>query len=171
MGKGQWCEKHSHYKTPLWQHNITVLSMLEQGKPGPTLARTINVMVAEGYFAFPDSKVHGANMGSIWGRQGQGGPHFGPMNFAICVVSFVMTVACSHTKLILISFVVWCGKYIFFNVVAACYMGLLPETQNCGCACVGNAGNVFPVTAGKRSRHASRHVRHARGVMHSGIAN
>ena len=31
----------------------------------------------------PDSKVHGANMGSIWGRQDLGGPHVGPMNFAI----------------------------------------------------------------------------------------
>ena len=51
------------------------------------------------------------------------------------------------------------------------YMGLLPDTQNRGCACAGNAGNVFPVTAGKRSRYASRHVRHARAVMHAGIAN
>ena len=50
-------------------------------------------------------------------------------------------------------------------------MGLLPDTHNCGCACAGNAGNVFPVTAGKRSRHASRHVRYARVVMHAGIAN
>ena len=50
-------------------------------------------------------------------------------------------------------------------------MGLLPDTQNCGCACAGNAGNVFPVTAGERSRHASRHVRHARAVMHAWIAN
>ena len=31
----------------------------------------------------PDSKDHGANMGSIWGRQDPGGPHVGPMNFAI----------------------------------------------------------------------------------------
>ena len=31
----------------------------------------------------PDSKVHGANMGLIWGRQDPGGPHVGPMNFAI----------------------------------------------------------------------------------------
>ena len=31
----------------------------------------------------PDSKVHGANMGPIWGRQAPGGPHVGPMNFAI----------------------------------------------------------------------------------------
>ena len=33
--------------------------------------------------AIPDSKVHGANMGPIWGRQDPGGPHVGPMNFAI----------------------------------------------------------------------------------------
>ena len=32
---------------------------------------------------YPDSKVHGANMGPIWGRQDQGGPHVGPTNFAI----------------------------------------------------------------------------------------
>ena len=31
----------------------------------------------------PDSKVHAANMGSIWGRQNPGGPHVGPMNLAI----------------------------------------------------------------------------------------
>ena len=31
----------------------------------------------------PDSNVHGANMGPIWGRQNPGGPHVGPMNFAI----------------------------------------------------------------------------------------
>ena len=33
--------------------------------------------------ATPDSNVHGANMGPIWGRQDPGGPHVGPMNFAI----------------------------------------------------------------------------------------
>ena len=31
----------------------------------------------------PDSKVHWANMGPIWGRQDPGGPHVGPMNIAI----------------------------------------------------------------------------------------
>ena len=35
----------------------------------------------------PESKVHGANMGPIWGRQGPGGPHVGPMNFAVWVGS------------------------------------------------------------------------------------
>ena len=34
---------------------------------------------------FPDSEVHGANMGPIWGQQDPGGPHVGPMNFALWV--------------------------------------------------------------------------------------
>ena len=50
-------------------------------------------------------------------------------------------------------------------------MGLLPNTSHCGCACAGNAANVFPATAGKQSWHASRHVRDASAVMHAGIAN
>ena len=31
----------------------------------------------------PDNKVDGANMGPIWGRQDQGGPHVRPMKFVI----------------------------------------------------------------------------------------
>ena len=38
-----------------------------------------------------------------------------------------------------------------------------------GCACAGNAGNVFPASASKRSRHAS--LLDARAVMHAGVAN
>ena len=30
-----------------------------------------------------DSKIHGANMGPILGRQDPGGPHVGPINLAI----------------------------------------------------------------------------------------
>ena len=37
----------------------------------------------------PDSKVHGANMGPIWGRQDPGGPHVAPMNSAIWVTFFI----------------------------------------------------------------------------------
>ena len=37
----------------------------------------------------PDSKLHGANMGTTWGRKDPGGPHVGPMNLAIW--------ACNHT--------------------------------------------------------------------------
>ena len=39
---------------------------------------------------YPDSKDHGANMLLIWGRQDPGGPHVGPMNFAIWVVYISM---------------------------------------------------------------------------------
>ena len=42
------------------------------------------ITIANNVFAgFPDSKVHGANMGPIWGRQEPGEPFFGPMNLAI----------------------------------------------------------------------------------------
>ena len=34
-----------------------------------------------------DSKVHGANMGPIWGRQDPDGPHVGPMDFAIWAIT------------------------------------------------------------------------------------
>ena len=34
---------------------------------------------------YPDSKVNGANMGPIWGRQDPGGPHEGPINLGIWV--------------------------------------------------------------------------------------
>ena len=44
-----------------------------------------------GYF-YPDSNVHGANMGPIWGRQDPGGPHVGPMNFAVWVYIATLTV-------------------------------------------------------------------------------
>ena len=37
----------------------------------------------------PDSRIHGANMGPIWGRQDPGGPHVGPMNFAIWEICYL----------------------------------------------------------------------------------
>ena len=43
----------------------------------------VNVNHDEHTQADPDSKVHGANMGPIWGRQDPGGSHVGPVNFAI----------------------------------------------------------------------------------------
>ena len=42
------------------------------------------------YQLYPDSKVHGANMGPIWGRQDPGGPHGGPINLAIWVFTHVL---------------------------------------------------------------------------------
>ena len=71
--------------------------------------------------------------------------------------------------------------YFFYQVIAKHPQLSLPWAsyqirKNAGCAYTGNAGNVFPAThfkeiASYRSRHASRHVRHARAVMHVGIDN
>ena len=50
--------------------------------------RHVSSHFAQGWAAWeccPDSKVHGANMGLIWGRQDPGGPHVGPINLAIWV--------------------------------------------------------------------------------------
>ena len=44
-----------------------------------------SVELAQPFQIYPDSKVHGANMYPIWGWQDPGGPHVGPMNFAIWV--------------------------------------------------------------------------------------
>ena len=43
-------------------------------------------MIIKKAIYFPDSKVHGANMGPTWGRQDPGNPHAGLMNLAIWVV-------------------------------------------------------------------------------------
>ena len=47
----------------------------------------------------PDSKVRGANMGPIWGRQDPGGPHVGHMDLAIW--ESVLTIY--HT----VSYIIW----------------------------------------------------------------
>ena len=44
------------------------------------------IFIQENLKMSSDSKVHGANMGPIWGRHDPGGPQVGPMNFAIWVV-------------------------------------------------------------------------------------
>ena len=52
------------------------LEALEQSLSNPTFIDSFTYMI-------PDNKVHGDNMGPIWGRQDPGGPHVGPMNLAI----------------------------------------------------------------------------------------
>ena len=42
------------------------------------------------YYDIPDSKVHGANMGPIWGQQDPGGPHVDPTNFVILDIYFTV---------------------------------------------------------------------------------
>ena len=53
--------------------------------------------------AAPDSKVHVANMGPIWGRKDPSGLHVGPMKFAIwgpiVFIGVVSFACCSYLKL------------------------------------------------------------------------
>ena len=49
----------------------------------------------------PDSKVNGANMGPIWGRQDPGGPHVGPIIFAIWETILIMhMLTCSIVQIV-----------------------------------------------------------------------
>ena len=47
----------------------------------------------------PDSKVHGANMGPTWVLSAPGGPHVGPMNFAIWASSSITSLVTPFEKL------------------------------------------------------------------------
>ena len=79
----------------------------------------------------PNSKIHGANLGPIWVRQDPGGPHVGPMNFAIwdesCLVmsNFVVNTVPADGLAPLgawLSAVTVITKYVSFH-----YMGLALE--------------------------------------------
>ena len=50
---------------------------------GQNLVFTVSAVVPAPNRSIPDSEVHVANMGPIWGRQGPDGPHVSLMNFAI----------------------------------------------------------------------------------------
>ena len=79
-------------------------------------------------------------------------------NIEVCIISIRWV----HGRLVVVMVIEMKRRHFFVEMGTSSInylaMGLLPDTQNRGCACAGNAGNVFPVTAGKRSRHASRHV-------------
>ena len=48
-------------------------------------------------YQYPDSKVHGANMGPTWVLSAPDGPHVGPMNLAIRVYLYGRLM-CHQTK-------------------------------------------------------------------------
>ena len=57
------------------------------------------IFIQENLKMSPDSKVHGANMGPIWGRHDPGGPH------ELCYLGrqedgchFVLASVCEHSK-------------------------------------------------------------------------
>ena len=70
--------KGIRYLTPPLLSEASGGSILD--KNGHLIRRHSCIMMA---FTIPDSKVHGANMGPIWGRKDPGGSRVSPMNFAI----------------------------------------------------------------------------------------
>ena len=79
-------KQHVHIDVDLFQV-LTVMTAHKcngTSNPWPTAACLISRLTAKRQSS-PDSKVHGANMGPILGQQDPGGPHVGPMNFAIWV--------------------------------------------------------------------------------------
>ena len=79
-----------------------------------------------------DCKVHGANMGPIWGRQDPGGPHVGPGNFAIWVKSLWLhdmetlsasLVICENNPLVIseaLIFPLLIALYTMLNKLSSC---------------------------------------------------
>ena len=95
--------------------------------------RRIFILYPVHMHVFLDSKVHGANMGPIWGRQDPGAPHVGPMNFAIwdchsyeekksCPLKTLFDVGtrCSGPSVI-IQFIIF-----YFHPKASCHYTILP---------------------------------------------
>ena len=65
--------------TAIFLH-FTTLALTQSVMPISTVK---DIIISPPNENIPNSKVHGANMGPIWGQQDPGGPHVGPMNFAI----------------------------------------------------------------------------------------
>ena len=81
------------------EENATALALSNDGKSSSEAMWLGNVLQTISYYItmyHSDSKVHGANMGPIWGRQDPGGPHVGSMNIAIWAVTTQKTF-CSNT--------------------------------------------------------------------------
>ena len=61
-----------HHLTDSWQSTLTSTYQ--------------HCVLLSGSYCYPDSKVHGANLGPNWVLSAPDGPHIGPMNLAIRVV-------------------------------------------------------------------------------------
>ena len=69
----------------LWRRDHAYIYIYNPSFDFDEVVRATNELCCD--WIYPDSKVHGANMGPIWGWQYPGGPHIGPINFAIWVMS------------------------------------------------------------------------------------
>ena len=72
----------------IYTMDVTILMNRNNNTLHPSWPSTGLPLIVDNGLASPDSKVHGANMGPIWGRQDPGGTHVSPMNFVIWVLSY-----------------------------------------------------------------------------------
>ena len=98
---------------------------------------------------YPDSKVHGANMGSTWVLSAPDGPHVGPMNLAIRV-----SLTCVLKKLYSISQPnfprgVWVNVRFFFS--QGCYLALKDMIEEHSMIVLGIAIGIGVVEVRKKS--------------------
>ena len=61
------------------------LTLTRKVRNGVLFVRLARNIICIGVFLYPDSKVHGANMGPTWVLSAPDGPHVSPMNLAIRV--------------------------------------------------------------------------------------
>ena len=82
--KGDTTFQNCAIRTQLaWYSGGSAWSHDEMGSPrGIKFGKATHCQDLEWFSPSPDSKVHGANMGFIWGRQDPAGLHVGPMNRA-----------------------------------------------------------------------------------------
>ena len=97
-----WCALRCYIGSTRWQ--LPVVKPLQwhhmrSGRPKSTATRLFVLLLTQAddkehiqahftgpslwVWGAPDSKVHGAILRPIWGRQDPDGPHVGPMNFAV----------------------------------------------------------------------------------------
>ena len=84
----------------------------------------------------PDSKVHGANMGPIWGRQDPGGPHGGPMNLALwdsssCSKQFDSCYSCLCLSAHLSAHVSVCHNFFYLIPMSHHHWTCISGNANC----------------------------------------
>ena len=81
--------KHTYCRSCIWIRTSSAImaTRLYLMCHGLSLERNQSIYKVSNWTLFtkkhPDSKVDGANLGPIWGRQDTDGPHVGPMDFAI----------------------------------------------------------------------------------------
>ena len=128
-----------------WMDKVSVFSntifILTGKKPECLLSGSLTWTVWTCVASYPDSKVHGANMGPIWGRQDPGGPHVGPMNFVIWVVTYSWDISLPITCILIFELIPHfhkeCHKKFFSEKI------VFSNVYFCGCESPNLAQNII----------------------------